>query len=531
MKNRPSGCVRHVAALLFRVRRADESRACADLVSRPGNSHIVRKSVQIACTVVLLVGLNACGSDDDAPPAGLTGTLAYVVSECRENGEGVWFQQRLLVQRQENEPQTIFEIPWRGPFEPLGLCPLYGNTRLGMVSLLADPMQRIGVSPDGSQIVFEVTDDFSLQGADQMVAPEEEGIFIVRADGSGLRRLGPAGRDPDWVVVLDPQGGKGWIGGVFAFDPPGNRIVFRDIGPAPTPSGEPSSQIFTMDLTGGERKQLTFLEKMQQVADFFPTVWNPNFLNSDTVAFPTWDADHGIRVFRVLAESREVVEVEILDGPPDSTVVTNPVITGAPTNVLALMSGTDNCDHFNPFPIERPCVEIYAGDEKDAFNPEIDANLVQVTKFDRSDTGWGGWLLGADRQHAILVASANPFGTNNSENCQIFSVDTLGENLRQLTQFRAAGENAGNGCYDVFPPGCSINFSGLDLRSDTLLFRSSCDPFGTNPFGGQIFTMRSDGTALRQLTNARGLTVEADGTIAVELPGPVAYSQPGQFDR
>jgi hypothetical protein len=76
-----------------------------------------------------------------------------------------------------------------------------------------------------------------------------------------------------------------------------------------------------------------------------------------------------------------------------------------------------------------------------------------------------------------------------------------------------------------------ISFSGLDLRSDTLLFRSSCDPFGTNPFGGQIFTMRSDGTELRQLTNARGLTVEADGTFAVELPGPVAYSQPGQFDR
>ncbi len=53
-------------------------------------------------------------------------------------------------------------------------------------------------------------------------------------------------------------------------------------------------------------------------------------------------------------------------------------------------------------------------------------------------------------------------------------------------------------------------------------FYSSCNPFGSNPYGGQIFTMRPDGTGLRQLTDTRGMTTEADGTVTVELPGPWA---------
>jgi hypothetical protein len=34
--------------------------------------------------------------------------------------------------------------------------------------------------------------------------------------------------------------------------------------------------------------------------------------------------------------------------------------------------------------------------------------------------------------------------------------------------------------------------------------------------------MNPDGTNLHQLTNTRGFTTEADGTVDVELPGPFA---------
>jgi hypothetical protein len=60
----------------------------------------------------------------------------------------------------------------------------------------------------------------------------------------------------------------------------------------------------------------------------------------------------------------------------------------------------------------------------------------------------------------------------------------------------------------------------------TILIDSSCDPFGTNPNGDQLFAMRPDGSGLRQLTHTRGFVTEADGTVDVELPGPAAYSAP-----
>ena len=58
-----------------------------------------------------------------------------------------------------------------------------------------------------------------------------------------------------------------------------------------------------------------------------------------------------------------------------------------------------------------------------------------------------------------------------------------------------------------------------------LVFGSTCDPFGTNPNGGQLFAMAADGSGLRQLTAARGLVTEADGTSIVELPSNYAYSK------
>jgi hypothetical protein len=56
-----------------------------------------------------------------------------------------------------------------------------------------------------------------------------------------------------------------------------------------------------------------------------------------------------------------------------------------------------------------------------------------------------------------------------------------------------------------------------------VLFVSSCDPLARNPDGEQIFGMRPDGTGLRQLTSFRGVE-ESDGSVNVELPGPVRYA-------
>jgi hypothetical protein len=64
-----------------------------------------------------------------------------------------------------------------------------------------------------------------------------------------------------------------------------------------------------------------------------------------------------------------------------------------------------------------------------------------------------------------------------------------------------------------------------DNRTGALVFYSTCDPVGENPNGGgQVFTMAPDGTALRQLTHTHGAVTEDDGSVDVELPGPVFYS-------
>jgi hypothetical protein len=89
--------------------------------------------------------------------------------------------------------------------------------------------------------------------------------------------------------------------------------------------------------------------------------------------------------------------------------------------------------------------------------------------------------------------------------------------LRQLTHFSQPEYPGG------VSAGCDILPLGLDTATGIFVFYATSDPFGTNPYGDQLFALRPDGT-LRQLTHARGLVTEVDGTVSAENIGPVAYS-------
>ena len=54
------------------------------------------------------------------------------------------------------------------------------------------------------------------------------------------------------------------------------------------------------------------------------------------------------------------------------------------------------------------------------------------------------------------------------------------------------------------PGACSIDRYFADRRTGAVTFTSDCDPVGRNPSGEQVFSMRPDGSGLRQLTTARG---------------------------
>jgi len=179
----------------------------------------------------------------------------------------------------------------------------------------------------------------------------------------------------------------------------------------------------------------------------------------------------------------------------------NPIVRGTPTNEPPLEA----------FP---PVVsEVFVIDERQ--------NALQLTSFGRVDTWYP--LVDVDRKGVYFAASADPLGTNPSNNCQLFSIDRLGRNLRQLTNFGELAHATAGCTFDVQPRECAISTLYQDRRTRALIFYSSCDPLGTNPKGGQIFAIQPDGTGLRQLTASRGLVREAAGVYLGELPGPWAY--------
>jgi hypothetical protein len=153
----------------------------------------------------------------------------------------------------------------------------------------------------------------------------------------------------------------------------------------------------------------------------------------------------------------------------------------------------------------------------------------QVTNFNRLDTfAFGGFIF---HDRGFFTASA-PSNRNPDEACQLFSKGLPFGGTRQLTRFAqdgppvGCGKRAPGGLFiEGDEPGCSMSKFEGDPVTGAIVFSSSCDVVhGLNPFGEQIFAMRPDGTGMRQLTRTQGRTIDPDGTIHVELPGPFAYT-------
>src|SRR5262245_59131732 len=162
--------------------------------------------------------------------------------------------------------------------DPFGNCRAFGNTRWGGYSVLYGALQRLGASPDGSGVVFEVNDEFSIAPVLRRLSPEQKGFFFVRSDGSERRRLGPPSRDPSFHGF----GGFTYSPPVF-FSPNGRRIAFTDLGPGP--ADEEAVQIVVVDLVTAERRQVTRLPSYRLPSpDFFSTCC-PRFLDNETVLF------------------------------------------------------------------------------------------------------------------------------------------------------------------------------------------------------------------------------------------------------
>ena len=86
------------------------------------------------------------------------GTLAYVWNECRSDARGSTLRRELRIRRGNCAPVTVMTLDSGDPKpDPVGLCMLYGSSRNGSAATLTGGFERLAVSPDGSGVVFEVT--------------------------------------------------------------------------------------------------------------------------------------------------------------------------------------------------------------------------------------------------------------------------------------------------------------------------------------------------------------------------------------
>ena len=147
--------------------------------------------------------------------------LAYVVSECTTDAQGrSSLEQKLLIRRGNCDPLQVMEARASTPVpNSFGLCRALGFPLSGGHSFISfGVLQAMAVVPDGSGVVFDVTKQFSPALTPE---PPGEGIFFVRADGSGLRRLGPPSRFQFFLGQFS-----------WPVSPDGRTIAFIDLGPS-----------------------------------------------------------------------------------------------------------------------------------------------------------------------------------------------------------------------------------------------------------------------------------------------------------
>jgi hypothetical protein len=413
--------------------------------------------------------------------------------------------------------------------------------------VLAFPLQRLGVSRDGSTIVYEVNDaaPFFPFGS---LPPEANGIFMVRSDGTGRRRLGPPSGDKSFRV--GPAFGKPpfqlfaayGLNPRIAFSPDGRRITFTDLGPAP--GGQQAVQIAVLDLVTGDRRLLTHLPAGTDPTPFpdDPTASPvfltccPRFVDNDTIVFQTYTdpendpegsrpADlNRLNFFTIGIDGRHLTALPTPTLIPGAQVIPVFGVTGRRIQLVRVsMPGNPTIPPppGSIFPIVEVFVELGR------------TQLLQLTNYRRVDTLPA--FLTPDRNRAFFLASADPLGTNPHGNCQLFSIGVHGGVPRQITHLDPG--------FPVLRPGCYLS-SGIgyglfraitqDPVTSTIVFNTAMDALKLGPGAiagaDQIFAIRPDGSGLRQLTEApTGAHLPNPDGFTVVRVGPFAYSGESAF--
>lgn len=431
-------------------------------------------------------------------------TIAYTVDQCRQDAQGRYSgTEKLVIRRGNCDPVTVMELP---PVEnvllPIEGCRMYGDFRIGKGSLGVQRFQRLGVLADGSGVVVEITDDYAFKELGLTPEPANEGLFLIRPDGTKTKYLGPPVGLP--IFVWQPSG----LSPVtqvqapnFTTNPRLRQLAF--VGRGPGPSGEDASQVFVLDVDTGNRTQVTHLPA---APDPLVDTCCPFFFDERTILFRNGATNELWEVGTDGSDFHRVPTSPTIGG----TIVTSFNVSGGRGSAFALFIPQEPVRRYSE--LDNRIVEVLLIDGK---------RQLQLTNFGYPDTGTDATV---DFGRAVFTASADPLGENPAGMCQFFSVSVLGAGLRQLTHFPDDGRQK-LGCMNVGPlASCRVGALAEDPRTGAIPFVSSCDPVGRNPDGEQLFTMRRDGSGLRQITAFRGVERFPDGAVEVEMAGSAAFS-------
>ena len=443
-------------------------------------------------------------------------TLATVVSTCQVR-EGQWTStSRLEIKRGDCAPTTVLELASgsvpdaTAPDTTQSICESYGLHRDGAAAVTVIPFQRLGVSPDGRTVLFELN---SHVAEPTIPAPpfavSEEGIFAVHADGS-VRKVTSVSREKSYRYYNDERfGSYVAVGAVFSFSPNSRFAAFSDRGPGE--DGSDAAQVIVLDLETDERTQVTRFNRPPEENTRGSNV-TAFFLDDETLAVFSWAKE---AYFLVARDGTSITRIPSIQYDVGGGTIAATFALAGPAGATTSLPFPNR---FTELPVKGPVIELFAYARPD--------RLLQLTSFGRGDTLAGPSLTTGD--HVFFLASTNALGRNPLNACQLFSIDRLGGRMRQLTTFDP-GVPSTYGCQGgALPPECRVSLTSapqFDVKTGTLVFDATCDPSGLRPVSGQVFAMRGDGSGLRQLTSYRGTQgTAADGTLTVELPGPIEYS-------
>src|SRR5262245_25886041 len=201
-------------------------------------------------------------------------------------------------------------------------------------------------------------------------------MFLVRADGSGLRRVGPASRDPSFRIGPPGINIMYTFSVVFStsipFSPNGRRIAFTDLGPGP--AGEETVQIVVLDLVTGERTLVTRLPSGTAPVGYarwgaFLLTCCPRFIDDGTLLFQTFtdpvidsvhlNPEHDFAVFTVKIDGSGLKAVPKPAIPTDSHVVPTFGVFGPGTNLIRAAVPEKLTGRFFPCQSVFPVTEIF----------------------------------------------------------------------------------------------------------------------------------------------------------------------------